>query len=1221
MATQGDFNEVHHDNDSRQLIGPAESKPQLRFVVCVGASAGGLEALENFFSGMGNQTSCAFVVVVHLSPDFKSLMPELLAKCTSMKVAAATQGTVLEPDCIYVIPPKKNLVLEDGKLVLLDRDREPGHAINLPIDIFLKSLAQDAGERAVAAILSGSGSDGSRGVRAVKEAGGLVLVEDPNSAKFDGMPRSALATGMCDHSGTPDVLGRRLIEIVGRSTFPMVADSEEYEADEVLSSLLGLLKRKPGIDLSYYKKSMVGRRVRRRMTIHGIANLESYHHRLESDADELHSLKQDLLIGVTSFFRDTEAFEILNKSVISQLLLRPQTDDQIRIWVPSCSSGEEVYSIAMLLSDAMAAMGKQRDIKIFATDVDEDALQKASRATYLVSQMVDVPPPLANRYLEKHGDLCHVIHPLREMVIFARHNLVKDAPFTRMDLVSCRNFLIYLEPDVQEQVLASLHFSLNKGGSLFLGSAESTAFLETEFDPIDSKAKLYRKIRTYTHPAARRRSGLLDPIAIVPDTTQRLRNRQTSESVHVLRTVIEQLLDSDSNSCALLSHEGAVLEVIGDPLGVFSLPKGRPTADILKLVSKEVSIAITTGLHRLRKGEPRATFAVDVGAGDKLQRLTIELRSMQESKKEAASIVFLARLRQQSGEEPVVEPIDVSETTSERLHNLEMELTQTKESLQATIEELQSTNEEQQSTNEELVASNEELQSTNEELHSVNEELYTVNAEYQKKNQELSVMTADLDNLLRSSDIGTLFLDSHLRVRKFTPAVCRVVQLLDHDIGRSISHFTHQLADDFVDDVTTVIENGSRIEKEVRDKSGRWLLMRISPYTSEAGGDEGAVITFIDITKVKNMEELTRTVNEQLEAANQKLTDQSVELEDLFSITAHDLKRPVVAMNGLLKMGISKLPDKEGTALFQSALKECEKMGRLLTDLSNVCGITKAETPEEEIDLQPWLEELISEFDEASSARNIKIHSTCDSRVIRVQRSALEQAVRNLIENAILYGSSHSEPRIDVSCQVDRGTIRLSVSDNGNGIAPEHHSRVFELFRRLEPDTCDGSGVGLVAARRMLAKVGGRLDLESSRGRGAKFTVTLATNSPQQPVMNILLVEDNSIDAEAVERYLPKSCKLTWAKTLEEARELVDKEVFNAILLDLSLSDGHGLELVTHLRTKRLSDVPVIVLSGHSQGVSEDALRTSTNGYLNKSNLSSKSLEGVIEKARGMAAL
>lgn len=1189
-------------------------------IVCLGASAGGLEALQTFFSEMQADSGAAFVVVLHLSPDFKSLMPELISRHTAMQIRPASEGTRLERDWIYIIPPGKNMVYEGGQLHLHDQDRTPGHALNLPIDIFLNSVAQESGDNAIGIILSGTGSDGSRGVRALKDAGGIVMAQDPESASFDGMPRSVLETGVVDACGPPAELASLVAKVTrqlhSNMSIPEHADTSRAED---LNPVLEQMRAHFSLDLSYLRSAMLQRRVRRRMALLSIRTLPNYVERLRDDVKEAVALRRDVFIGVTGFFRDEKSFEFIRTHLATSVFNKPETEP-IRIWVPACASGEEVYSLAMITIEVLEELGgDKRDVKIFATDIDEEALARASRGVYSSSNVADISPRRLTRFFDNHNGVFTVKPALREIVICAKHNLVTDPPFKRVDLVSCRNFLIYLDQESQERVLASLHFSLRENGTLFLGQAEALGRLENEFATIHQRHKVFQKSRNVILPPMRRRSGLQDPISIVPRQPRRTADREAP-----IREVLDAMIAFEGQAAALATIDGSLLEILGDPIGIFHLPKGKPTNDIVRLVTRELAIPLTTGLQRLKRNETELRYSARL-TGDTGSQVKLKLKKIEAPDAQLERVLILV--------EPISTPDNERANSDERrgheetdrqMQELQLELQQTRETLQATIEELQSSNEEQQSTNEELVASNEELQSTNEELQSVNEELFTVNAEYQNKIQELAVLAADLDNLLRNIDVGTLFLDQDLRIRKFTPAIDRVIKLVEHDIGRPIEHFAHNLGTDLLEDVSRVMETGVQVESEVRSTSGSWLLVRILPYMTHAGPPDGVVMTVVDVTPIKNAQQMTRVTNDQLAHANVELSRQREELEDLFSIVAHDLKRPVVALDGLLKIvkGTDSKDASEETEDFVArAIVECQRMGRMLEDLSSLSAATRREHTFEEIDLEPWLDGLIERFRPVAAERGVQFNCTSDSGIVRVPRSALEESLVNLLENALNYGSGNATPRIDVACRMSDGILEVSVRDNGQGISQDNHHKVFEPFRRLDPQMAEGSGVGLVAVRRLIGRHGGIISLDSSAQKGAKFTVRLPIDRGQSPIQisqnsrKVLVVEDDVLDAKAIERSIGNTCTVTRAKDLASAMTMLGQAHFDAIVLDLSLPDGHGLELIHYLRMEMEMDTPVVVVTGHGEGITPSMMTATVSGFVSKSEIRGDTLRVALTNA------
>ena len=830
--------------------------------VGIGASAGGLEAIEQFFQSVPSEAGLAFIVIQHLSPDYKSMMVELLSKKTQMPVLRAEEGMVVAENTIYLIPPKKNLTIFHGKLLLSDQ-RPHDRWINLPIDIFFRSLAEDQGDKAVGIILSGTGSDGSRGVRAIKEFGGMIMVQDEHDARFDGMPKSAYSTGMADFVLKATEMPEKLMAYV---KYPYLTKTERGEklvqADEGLTAIFSMLRSKTKVDFTYYKPSTVIRRIERRMNVNQIDDLNAYIVLLKSNNRELTTLYRELLIGVTNFFRDKEAFDYLAESMLPKLLHKKK-NGLFRLWVAGCSSGEEAYSLAILLLEIMDKHKLSTRVKIFATDVDNDAVIVAGSGVYPESIAADVGPALLTKYFQRQGDNYNVSRKIREMVVFAQHNLIKDPPFTNIDMVSCRNLLIYLQPVLQKKALDMFNFSLNPGGILFLGTSESTGEMNSYFSAKHHKWKVYESKGKRNLPAERADTSL-------PFTPRDHYSKSLTPQPYPSRTYTDpnrrlndRLLKALANDIIpltiVINEDLEVVYTVGDAGDYFQLPHGRMDNDIRRMVKKEISIPLTIGIQKAFKEYQEVTYSNISFTGDQGKRIIqINIRPLPASRTQSQYLAILfteAGLPTVENRDVGKETYDYDKETEQRINDLEQELQFTKENLQATIEELETSNEELQATNEELLASNEELQSTNEELQSVNEELYTVNSEHQRKIMELTELNNDIDNLLTSTEIGTIFLDEKLQLRKFTPHIQEVFNIIESDIGRPISHLTHSLLDiDLIEVVNKVIESSQSSDHKVSSTDGRWFYLRILPYNVAPHTFAGVVITLIEISDLVHAE-------------------------------------------------------------------------------------------------------------------------------------------------------------------------------------------------------------------------------------------------------------------------------------------------------------------------------------------------------------------------------
>jgi two-component system CheB/CheR fusion protein len=822
-------------------------------VVGIGASAGGLEALERLFEVMPVDSGLAFVVVQHLSPDFKSLTDGILARRTSLPIHVVENGMEVLPDSIYLIPPKKDMIVSGGRLLLSDKD--PTQGITLPIDHFLRSLAQEWGDRSVAVILSGTGSDGSRGIRDVHDAGGLVIAQDPESSKFDGMPRSAIDSGVVDLILTPEAIPDALVR---RSRAPESMPTTPEPIPAGVDAVFHLLHNAYGIDFTFYKPETVSRRLDRRIGLSEIGNLDDYAAKLAHDPAELNLLYKDLMIGVTRFFRDIEAFERLGRDVLPGLIRRLPPGGEFRAWVAGCATGEEAYSVAILVREAIDRTTQPVNVKIFATDAHRASLETAGIGLYSEAAIQGLGAERLTRFFTRAAGGFQVSAELRKMVVFAQHNVLKDAPFTRLDLVSCRNLLIYFQPAAQKRVLSLFHFALKTGGVLFLGPSETTGEVGDEFESVDPKWRLFRK---------RRDIRLVSELRSQPAVTIRPQVPPVHHPYQShLAAAYDSLLDDYMPPSLLVNDRNELVQVFAGASRYLRFHDGRVSSDLLELVEPELRTALTASLPQafnelgqvtykgLRLRTPEGVHTVHVTVRPVRTRVSGVTHAIVQFEEVGAL--------PQTRDEP--RQVELSEASREQIFALEQELRHTKENLQALIEEMETNNEELQATNEELTAANEELQSTNEELHSVNEELYTVNAEFQKKIAELTQLSADMDNLLSSTEVHTMFLDRELRLRKFTPKIAETFNLLPHDLGRPIDHFTYTLDyPQLMHDLRSVLERPAVIERQIRDRRGNWFLLRVLPYRAGLTID-GVVLTLIDLSQVKLIEAEARRKDTQL---------------------------------------------------------------------------------------------------------------------------------------------------------------------------------------------------------------------------------------------------------------------------------------------------------------------------------------------------------------------
>ena len=835
---------------------PTEEKPvaditKAATVVGVGASAGGLAALDAFFNDMPGNTGLSFVIVQHLSPDFRSMMGDLLSRRTDMPVRTAEHNMQVAPNEVYLIPPKKEMRLFESRLLLSDKLESPEPS--LPIDTFFRSLARELGEMAVGIVLSGTGSDGSRGIQAIREAGGVSIVQDPESAQFDGMPRAAIDTGCVDLINRPEQMGKALSRL-SRGVKPIASPQQINRKKDPLNNLFELLYHRYGIDFGAYRKSTISRRIERRVEFIRGLNLADYIKRLETDEAELEALYHDLLIGVTRFFRDPEAFEQLAKHAIPEIFERREDAREIRVWAAACATGEEAYTLAILFDEEAQRRGWLGEVKIFATDVHVPSLEFAGAGSYTRHQVHSVDAARLDRYFERNGDNYTVKPRLRRSVVFATHNLLRDAPFTNIDLVTCRNVMIYLELEAQRKVLSLLHYSLCPNGILMLGPSETPGELEFEFKPVDNRWRVFRKKRDVS---------LLNDVRPVRSTQQATPSPPPSSSGRptpqrlLERQVIaayEQLAKSYLPPTFVVSEAGELVYSTTGAGEFLSRKEGFHQNNLLELVDRELRTALAGLLKRVVRENSSLTYN-SVAFGPPDNRIVADVTVAPVDLPSLPNQCFMVTIANHS---PSVADITRSESHNSAemgqrlLRETESELERTRDHLQSTVEELEASNEELQASNEELIASNEELQSTNEELQSVNEEMYSVSVEHQRKIDELTELTEDMENLLRSTDAATLFLDHKLRLRKFSPGVKRVFRIVKSDVGRELSSFTHMLQyDELFSDLHRVLSEEISVEKEVADSEGTHFIVKMIPYQSSVE-TKGVIVSLVDLSSVIN---------------------------------------------------------------------------------------------------------------------------------------------------------------------------------------------------------------------------------------------------------------------------------------------------------------------------------------------------------------------------------
>ncbi len=850
-------------------------------IVGIGASAGGLAAFEAFFSGMPSEADpgMAFVLVQHLAPDHKSLLTDLVQRYTRMQVFEVEDGMVVRPNCVYTIAPGRDMGLCNGTLQLLNPSAP--HGRRMPIDFFFRSLAQNLGERAICIVLSGTGSDGTLGVQAIKAAGGLVMAQTLESTEYDGMPRSAMATGLVDYQLPPAEMPAQLIAHVAHASdkAPKEPPMPQSQAENVLQEIFILLRTQTGHDFSQYKPNTIHRRIERRMAAHQFKTIDGYLQYLQQKPTEVDALLHDLLIGVTSFFRDPAAFKELETQVIPQLFANKPAGAAIRIWSIGCSTGEEAYSIAILLQERMATLKQSYNVQIFASDIDRQAIATARAGLYSAS-IVDAlsPERLARFFTVEHDGSSYRIHKsIRDMLVFSEHNAIKDPPFSRLDLISCRNILIYMGRDLQKKLIPLCHYALNPDGFLFLGTSETVGEFHDLFATLDRKLKLYQRTGNVHSPQHVAWGRFVPSPTAVHRTAAVASGKKTNTGKLSLRELTERLfLQKLAPTGALVNAKGDILYLHGRT-GMYLEPATGEVGvyNILEMAREGLRHDLTTALHKAAETKNMVSctgLRVETNGDFATVNLTIHpvVAGPAPTSEMPLFLVILEEVAPcalpqtpQVAHEGAGPDLSTSLSASVRIAALRQELRAKEEYLQAANEELETSNEEMQSVNEELQSTNEELETSKEELQSINEELATVNTELQTKVVDLSRANNDMNNLLAGTGIATVFVDRGLRILRFTPSATTIINLIQSDVGRPVGHTVTNVVGytSLVADVQAVLNTLIPREVDVQTIEGRWYTMRIQPYRTIEDVIEGAVITFVDITQMRNMQEILRKNN------------------------------------------------------------------------------------------------------------------------------------------------------------------------------------------------------------------------------------------------------------------------------------------------------------------------------------------------------------------------
>ena len=1146
----------------------------------------------------------AFILVQHLDPSHPSMMVDLLATATPMPVCQATEGMQIARNHLYVIPPATYLSLGGGALHV--SPPEARHGLRLPFDHLLHALAAEYGAGGIAVVLSGTGADGSLGVRAVKERGGLVIVQDPDEAAYDGMPRSAIATGVVDRvlklREMPLALAERARSAAARpaapAPHPPQRQQQDHDQEAQLATIVELLRRRTEHDFTLYKPGTLRRRIERRM---GMARLGSgemarYLEILRAEPDELRLLAKDLLINVTSFFRDPKVFNVVAKQVIPGLLRDHTSDQPIRIWVAGCSTGEETYSLLMLFREAMTAANLNLKLQVFASDVDPDAIAAAREGLYPETIAADVSPQRLSRFFVKEERGFRIAPELRTVVVFTVQDVLADPPFSRLDMVSCRNLLIYMLPEAQAKIVSLFHFALRERGILMLGTAETIGGLEGRFEPIAEPERLYRHIRLA-------RAGELGRLLAPPDASRPPPRPwpdqgAPSRDLQLAELCRRVVLETFAPACVLTTRNYEYLYSLGPVDRYLRVAPGAPTHDLLAMVRPGLRTRIRAAVHEATETGARALTAG--GGGGAAGHFSIAVQPVQN---EGEALLLICFLDEPVREAPPGRPAIAGE--SRQIAELEQELVATDAELQGAIRNMEIAADEQRIAHEEALSINEEFQSTNEELltskeelQSLNEELTALNTQLQETLEQQRTTSNDLQNILYSTNVATLFLDRALKIRFFTPATRSLFNVMPHDIGRPLRDLASLATDHALPaDARQALDGGTPIDREVETEAGIWFARRILPYRTEDNAIEGVVITFTDVTDSRRVADAAQSARSQAELAN-------VAKSRFLAAASHDLRQPlqsIALVQGLLAQVVRGERAQTLVARLDDTLGAMSGMLNALLDI-NQLEVGAVQPAIVAVPVDEVLDGLKAEFVYHAEARGLALRVMPCGLTIETDPRLLSQMIRNLLSNAVKYTE---RGRLLLGCRRHANRLSIEVWDTGIGIPPSELHAIFDEYHQLANparERARGLGLGLAIVQRLGVLLGHPVQVRSRPGRGSVFAVEVplaaVAAAPGQAARDdanggagaplhtgaILVVEDDPDVGDLLRLLLENAGhRVTRAADAAAALALVRRGEIrpDLVVADYNLPDGmDGLQLTAVLRLELRRQIPVIILTG-----------------------------------------
>lgn len=1060
------------------------------YIIAIGASAGGMEELNSFFDHTPLD-GVAYVIIQHLSPDFKSRMVELLARHSKLTVKEATDGATVITNEVYLIPHDKFMTIKNGILSLTDKKaiKSP----HLTIDFFFNSLAADYGKNAIGVILSGLGNDGTAGVKAIKKAGGMVIARNPATTSFSSMPASAIATGMVDFVLEPAVMPGTIEAYVKNEGLIFIEDADD---EKHLAAIIALIKETSPFDFSDYKQATILRRTKRRASYANFASLANYLDFLRTDPEEIDVLSKEFLISVTAFFRDTEAFSVIETKVLPDLLAQLTPGEELKIWVAGCATGEEAYSLAILICEQLKGDLKDTIVKIFATDVDRIALTHAGKGIYSSNIEKTVSPERLNKHFLKEGAVYRIKPDIRRMVIFAQHDLVKNPPYCNMSFISCRNLLIYMTPVLQKRIFSLLLFGLKKDGYLFLGSSENPMPIIKNLEVVHKKWKVYRNTEA-------KRGINFDALSLpAPLDVKYLSSPYISQesgkidSANLLEVINTSLVDEMGHLSVCLTENNHVVKFYGDTTK-FLLQK-HFTFDLTELLPKPLAIAFSTLSKQVLKTNAKA-FAkgIIIKRQGILVKVNLSVSPLVVRGEQNLMIAIFSE--DQTGIATLGGTYNELAYLDSYTKNLEEEVKELKEKLHLSYERLDASNENMQSFNEELISSNEEMQSTNEEMQSVNEELHTINADYQLKNRELLEINDDLNNYFRSNVNGQLFINNELQLMKFSPGAVKQINVRETDIGRPLSNISTNIKfETIIDDIKQVLSKGLVITKEVETNDGKWYQIMTMPYVQQADNlNNGAIVTFNDVTALKHAQQ-------QLGQKNNSLLRINADLDHFIHAASHDLLAPLGNIETSINiMNAISLSDHKLMDFLEVINTSVKKFRELITDIATIAKVESNMVVQEMVNLDDLIDNIEWSLEDKIRATGAVIKRSLKVGQLFISKKNLRSIIFNLVSNAIKF-KSEASPAIHITTELDGEFIKLSVQDNGKGISKDGIKMIFSMYGRLNQDV-EGQGIGLYLAKKIINASGGNMLVESQPGKGSTFKIYFKNGGREE----LLLVPEN----------------------------------------------------------------------------------------------------------------